>query len=98
MLMFVEILLLMLWKNILTKILTNDDNFIDRLLDYYKEKEWKTPKYIEMPCEHDQNKKIYKYGVTGKDGKIRAIGIACSKKKARQNAAKQALKKFKVIE
>lgn len=77
----------------------HDDNYIDLLLDYYKQKDWKTPKYIDMVCENkDNGQKLYQIGVKGKDGKIKGIGVACSKKTARQNAAKKALQNFGVID
>lgn len=79
----------------------HNDNYIELLLNYYKEKQWKAPKYIDMPCENTETgntQKLYQIGVTGKDGKIKAMGVAHSRKTARQNAAKQALKNFKVID
>jgi len=94
----VEFIISVIEKHIdITKILTNSENHIDRLMEYYKSKKWPSPKYSELPYEIDNGKKLYKYSVSGKDGSIRAIGIACSKKKARQNAARQALVNFGII-
>lgn len=85
----------------ITELLVTNTNYVEELIKYYQSKKWPVPKYIDKKTNNDGSQsptsELYSVYVTGKDGKYIAIGTAGSKKKARQNAAKQALLKLKVI-
>jgi ribonuclease-3 len=83
----------------LTKLLENDTNYKDKLLQYFHEYNWGDPTYNIMETIIDDNKmgkKYYKMYVRDKDKKIIGWGIGSSKQKGEKIAAKRALQYLKV--
>jgi dsRNA-specific ribonuclease len=87
----------------LADIINTDDNYKDKIMQYFHKMKWKDPIYIENKdakknntnC-HDQEFVIYVINPDEKD-KILGIGVGNTKIKAQQNAAHNALVKLKNI-
>lgn len=77
-------------------LILNDDNYKDKLLQYYQHNFQITPKYKLLGIENGLEGRIFKIGVLDKDGIIISTGIAKSKKKAEQLASKNALLKLNI--
>lgn len=77
----------------ITELISNDTNYKEQLIKCYHEKKWGHPNYVDISSEvqTDDNKKIFKIYVTDNKGYRIGTGIAGSKKKAEQLAAKKAL-------
>jgi len=74
-----------------------DFNYKEQLLKYYQSEFNSVVKYIDVSTDGEPNDKIYKTGVLDIDGNIISIGIGKSKKKAEQEAAKNALIHYDVV-
>lgn len=84
----------------LTRLLENDTNYKDKLLQHYHELEWGDPTYGTMDTIIDNNKmgkKYFKMYVRDKDRNVIGWGIGSSKQKGEKIAAKRALQYLKVI-
>jgi ribonuclease-3 len=84
----------------LTKLLENDTNYKDKLLQHYHELDWGDPTYGMMDTIVDNNKmgkKYFKMYVRDKDRNIIGYGVGSSKQKGEKIAAKRALQYLKVI-
>lgn len=84
------------------QILFTETNFKDKLLRYFHQQRWLDPKYFQMDVSGQLHHKLYTVCVkcrksTLDDGEIVGTGVASSKKKSEQIAAKNALIFFKVI-
>lgn len=81
------------------EILYNETNFKDLLLQYFHVKKWKDPQYNKLNISGTEHKKIFTVSVTRRitdkdSGTICGSGSGSTKKKAEQNAAKEALIKL----
>jgi len=84
----------------LTKLLENDTNYKDKLLQYYHGEDWGDPTYGIMETIVDNNKmgkKYFKMYVRDNDKNIIGIGVGSSKQKGEKLAAKRALQYLNVI-
>jgi ribonuclease-3 len=84
----------------LTKLLENDTNYKDKILQYYHEQGWGDPTYGIMETIVDSNKmgkKYFKMYVRDNDKNIIGIGIGSSKQKGEKLAAKHALQYLNII-
>lgn len=76
----------------LSELISRDDNYKDLLLRYFHQKKWGYPIYNKEKTNFNK----FKSSVKTPDG-IAGIGVGNSKKKAEQNASKDALEKLGVI-
>ena len=84
----------------LTKLLENDTNYKDKLLQYYHEVNWGDPTYGIMETIVDSNKmgkKYFKMYVRDNDKNIIGFGTGSSKQKGEKLAAKRALQHLSII-
>jgi ribonuclease-3 len=84
----------------LTKLLENDTNYKDKILQYYHEQGWGDPTYGIMETIVDSNKmgkKYFKMYVRDNDKNIIGIGIGSSKQNGEKLAAKHALQHLNII-
>lgn len=81
----------------LDELKTEDNNFKDQLLRFYQQNKWDVPEYVLLETEGPSNNRVFTMGVKSPDRKeIIGIGKAKTKKKATQDASKQALEYFHV--
>jgi len=79
------------------ELINTSDNYKELLMQYYHKLGFKTtPTYKLLEMTEDK-KKIFKMGAYDPNNKLIGTGIANSKRVAAENAAKEALIKFKVI-
>lgn len=87
----------------IAEMINNNDNYKDRLMQYFHQQKWNDPKYIEDIAQHTSIKEgcqeIRSFTVHVKDqyGKIIGTGKGETKIKAEQNAAHNSLIKMEVI-
>lgn len=82
----------------IAKILYIETNYKDTLLQYYHKMKWpKDPEYFMLELVGPEHKKMFKMCVKDNNAKIVGIGVGASKKKGEQEAAKQALLHFGLI-
>jgi ribonuclease III len=74
-----------------------DINYKERILRYFQNTFKQGVKYTEVNVEEDPIGKTYTMGLLGVDSNVLTIGIARSKKKAEQEAARCALEHFNVL-
>ena len=79
-------------------LIMNDDNYKDILLRYFQHHFKITPKYIQLESNGPSNNREFIMGVLDKDGNIIGKGIEKSKKKAEQEASRQALIYYEELE
>lgn len=84
------------------QLLHTETNFKDILLQFFHRKKWHDPKYGVLDISGPDHKKIFTVYVKCKkapydDGEIVGVGHGTSKKKGEQEAAKQALLHFGII-
>ena len=72
-------------------LIMNDDNFKDILLRYFQHTFSITPKYVQLETTGETNNRIFTMGVLDPQGNIVGKGTEKSKKKAEQEASRQAL-------
>ena len=77
-------------------LILNDNNYKNQLQHYYQYNFQTTPIYKDMKVEQQGHKKLYTVAVINAQGDIFATGSDQDKKQAEQNAAKNALQKYKV--
>ena len=76
------------------ELVMTEENFKEKLLQFYQ-KEFKiTPKYLELNIEGPPHLRIFTMGVLDKSGNIVGRGVAKSKKEAEQKASLDALHYF----
>lgn len=76
------------------ELVMTEENYKEKLLQYYQ-KEFKiTPEYIELNIQGPPHQRIFTMGVLSKSGDILGRGVAKSKKEAEQQASLDALKFF----
>ena len=84
----------------IAELIYNDDNYKDRLMQYFHKIKWTEPKYHEnndyKDCSSPETR-IFSMFVKNQSGDIIGIGTGASKGKAEQNAAKSALVTLGVI-
>lgn len=86
----------------IVEMIYNDDNYKDRLMQYYHKMKWSEPKYIENVCNtppalHELNMKLFSVHVKNPMGVIIGVGEGNTKSKAEQIAAREALVYLGVI-
>lgn len=87
----------------IAEMIYTDDNYKDRLMQYFHQQKWPDPKYIEdvtlqkIIKEGCSETRSYTTYVKTQEGKILGTGVGISKSKSEQNAAYDALKFLKVI-
>lgn len=86
----------------LAEVLHKEDNYKDILLRYFHKQKWQDPMYGKLNITMNDNKKEFTIYVKKKssatdDGEIVGMGIASSRKKGEQLAAKEALIKYGII-
>lgn len=82
---------------ILDQLLLEDNNYKDKLLQFYQKHKWLVPEYILLETSGPTNNRIFTMGVKSPDRKdIIGIGTGTTKKKATQEASLEALKYFKI--
>lgn len=80
-----------------TDIILDDSNYKDILLRFYQKKSWGHPVYHMGKTEGPSHHRIFTMVVNDSKGNQVGHGTAHSKKKAEQNASKQALMHFGII-
>lgn len=78
------------------KLLYQESNFKEKLLQYFHYRKWAEPVYGNLDVSGPENKKMYTMWVKSRknqqdEGEIVGIGVSTSKRGGEQNAAKQAL-------
>lgn len=84
----------------IAELIYNDDNYKDRLMQYFHKIKWAVPKYYENIVSTESTSpesRIFTMHVKNQSGDIIGIGTGSSKSKAEQNAAKSALITLGVI-
>lgn len=84
-------------------IIQNENNFKDTLLQYCHKMRWRDPAYGHLDVSGPENNRMFTMYVKIRkdhhdDGEIAGTGVSSSKKKGEQEAARQALIKFGVIQ
>lgn len=88
----------------LAELIHHDDNYKDRLMQYYHKMKWSEPKYYEDVSQHKNTKegcveiRSYTTYVKKPDGTIIGVGEGSSKPKSEQNAAYNSLVNLGVID
>jgi ribonuclease-3 len=79
-----------------SEILSEDNNYMKRLQNFYHENKWTHPEYSEAKEEKVNGKFFYTLGVMNHEGVLieETVNTAQNKKTARQDAALSALKMF----
>jgi len=85
------------------QLLSNETNYKDTLLQYYHQMGWDDPTYGALDISGPDHKKVFTIFVKQKknkrdDGEIVGIGVSSSKKRGEQEAAKQALIHYGLIQ
>jgi len=76
------------------ELVMSQENYKEKLLQFYQ-KEFKiTPKYLELNIEGPPHQRIFTMGVLDKDGNIVGRDVATTKRQAEQLASKNALEYF----
>ena len=87
----------------IAELIYNDDNYKDRLMQYFHQVKWSEPKYFEDVSQQKNIKegcqeiRSFTTYVKNPSGEILGAGVGNSKTKSEQNAAYNALIKLKVI-
>lgn len=87
----------------MAELIHHDDNYKDRLMQYYHKMKWSEPKYNEDESQHKNIKqgcvefRSYTTYIKKPDGSIIGIGEGCSKLKSEQSAARNSLINLGVI-
>jgi dsRNA-specific ribonuclease len=99
-----EFLISLIEKEIdIAELLHNDDNYKDRLMQYFHKMKWSEPKYNEDVSQQKNTKegcleiRSYTTYIKNPEGKIIGVGQGNSKPKSEQNAAYNALVTLGVI-
>lgn len=84
-------------------IIQNENNFKDMLLQYCHKMKWRDPWYGNLDVSGPDNNRMFTMYVKIRkdhqdDGEIVGTGVSSSKKKGEQEAARQALVKFNVVQ
>lgn len=79
------------------ELVMTEENFKEVLLQYYQKEFKMTPQYMQINVEGPPHERIFTMGVLNKQGQIIAEGKGNCKKKAEQEASKNALKYFNDI-
>jgi len=76
-----------------------DTNYKDQLLKYYHSQKLGFPQYVEISVEENITNKIFSIGILNPSGKEKYLseGIGTTKKKAEQQASKNALRKLGIL-
>jgi dsRNA-specific ribonuclease len=77
------------------ELLETDDNYKERIMQYFHKMAWKDPKYYDAKC--DPEEKSFIVYVKNKNGDVLGVGSGNTKNKAEQNAAYDALVKLNVL-
>lgn len=89
-------------------ILLFDNNYKDQLLKFYHQNKWGSPRYIELKVEETSTMKIFNVGILNPeysnftteelelmgDKKYLVVSVGSTKKKAEQQASKEALRYY----
>ena len=71
----------------------SDNNYKDQILRYFHELKWQSPKYKLISCEN----KIFNVSLLDNSGNEFTFGTGKTKKEAEQEASKNALNYFNVL-
>ncbi len=84
----------------MAELIYNDDNYKDRLMQYFHKLKWPEPKYYENMEYREASSpeiRLFSMYVKNQSGEVIGIGTGTSKSKAEQNSAKSALMTLGVI-
>lgn len=79
------------------ELLITEDNFKEKLMQFYHKEFSTTPEYITVSCKGPPNARIFTEAVLDKFGKIIVTGVGSTRRQAQQNASREALKYFGVL-
>jgi ribonuclease-3 len=79
------------------ELLITEDNFKEKLMQFYHKEFSTTPEYITVSCNGPPNARIFTEAVLDKFGKIIVTGVGSTRRQAQQNASREALKYFGVL-
>lgn len=84
------------------ELLNKDDNYKEKLMQYFHKMKWKEPQYVEKKSEEENNQnsqdREFIIFIVNQDGKILGVGKNNTKNKAEQDAAHDALIRLNAIE
>lgn len=76
------------------ELVMTEENYKEKLLQYYQREFKMTPEYIELSIHGPPHQRIFTMGVLDKNGEIVGRGVAKSKKEAEQQASLNAMKYY----